>query len=305
VTKGNLPLRPGSRLDAYTVDGVLSVGGFSVVYLARDERGEKVVIKEYFPGKFVVRTGKSPCPSVPEEYRGVFAQGMTCFVEEARILRHLRHPNIVHVLNFFRANDTAYLVMRYESGASLDERIRMMKEQRQPVTEAFLRSVFVRMLSALREVHVQKLLHLDIKPANIYLRDDDQPVLIDFGASRRGLGLVDPALTPVHTPGFAAPEQQGLDEPLGPWTDIYSVGATLYACLAGETPQAADQRLIKDTLPLAQRRWFRRYSAQLLELIDWSMCLPSAKRPQSAFALQKVLDGGLLDLIDPSWLEEK
>jgi serine/threonine protein kinase len=129
-------------------------------------------------------------------------------------------------------------------------------------------------------------------------------VLLDFGAARQGL---DPGagLNAVLTPGFAAPEQQGANEPLGPWTDIYSVGASLYDCLAGATPQPADRRLAHDELEPAQKRWGKRYSLQLLELIDWCLMLPTAQRPQSVFALQKVLSGEQLDLVDPSWFDKK
>ncbi|MCA1971743.1 MAG: hypothetical protein LDL44_02815, partial [Caenispirillum sp.] len=92
-------------------------------------------------------------------------------------------------------------------------------------------------------------------------------------------------------------------EPLGPWTDIYSVGASLYDCLAGEAPQPADQRLVHDTFEPAVRRWGRRYSLQLLELIDWCLKLPVEQRPQSVHALQKVLSGEQLDLVDPAWFD--
>jgi serine/threonine protein kinase len=175
-------------------------------------------------------------------------------------------------------------------------------EQRLVIPEDFLRNVFARLLSGLREVHTRKLLHLDIKPANIYLRSDGHPVLLDFGATRQGLGPGS-GINTVFTPGFAAPEQQGSGEPLGPWTDIYSVGASLYDCLAGSAPQPADLRLIRDELEPAQQRWGRRFSLQLLELIDWCLKLPVAQRPQSVFALQKVLSGEQLDLVDPAWFE--
>ena len=149
------------------------------------------------------------------------------------------------------------------------------------------------------------MLHLDLKPDNIFLRDDMQPVLLDFGSARWGLGPADGSLANVLTPGFAAPEQQGSGEALGPWTDIYAVGATLYACLSpGQTPQAADLRMKADALQPAQRRWAKAYSLQLLELIDWCMQLKIKARPQSVYALQKVLSGELLDLVDPSWFEK-
>lgn len=299
----NQPLPAGFLLDGYRIERQLSSGGFSIVYLARDPEGTQVAIKEYLPARLARRDGATTVPCVLPEHRAAYNLGMKSFFEEGRILARLNHPNLVRVLNFFRANETVYLVMRYEGGRNLQEFIRARGQSGRPLAEDFLREVFVRLLSGLREVHKEKLLHLDIKPANIFLRSDGQPVLLDFGASRRGLGGGDPSLSAVSTPGFAAPEQEGSGEALGPWTDIYGVGATLYACLAGRPPLAAADRLRRDDLEPAERRWRGSYSAQLLELIDWSMKLPAASRPQSVYALQKVLNGELLDLVDPSWFD--
>ncbi len=152
-----------------------------------------------------------------------------------------------------------------------------------------MRGVFTRMLNGLREVHSNKLLHLDLKPSNIYLRGDNTPVLIDFGAARQTLLNDQPMLKPMYTPGFASPEHYGTRKDLGPWSDIYSVGASMYACLAGVAPQAADSRLKKDTLAPAMMRWDGQYSDRLLEIIDWCLNLNHLYRPQSVFALQKAL----------------
>jgi serine/threonine protein kinase len=139
-------------------------------------------------------------------------------------------------------------------------------------------------------VHSHKLLHLDIKPSNIYLRHDGAPVLLDFGAARQTLVASGATiLKPMYTPGFAAPEQYHNRERLGPWSDIYSVGASLYACLAGYPPQAADARLLNDKMVPAMVNWRGTYSEQLLETIDQSLKLNYMERPQSVFSLQKVL----------------
>ncbi len=290
-------------LDGYRIDSQLSMGGFSIVYLAHDANGAEVAIKEYLPFQLAQRSGASPVPVVAPEHQAAFVLGMRSFLEEARLLAHIRHPNVVEVQNFIKANETAYMVMRYEHGHSLHEYVRALQRKGVAIKEDFLRNVFVHLLAGLREVHTRKLLHLDLKPANIYLRDDRHPVLLDFGATRLGLGQRDPTLGHMFTPGFAAPELQGSGEALGPWTDIYSIGATLYACLSGQAPQAADLRAQADALEPAQRRWARRYSLQLLEVIDWCLQLPILARPQSVHALQKVLSGELLDLVDPTWFE--
>lgn len=297
-------LPPGYRFGDYRIERKLSQGGFSIVYLAYDETKKPVAVKEYLPFGLAQRGADGTTVQVDIAHQAAFNSGMKWFFEEGRMLAGIDHPNVVRVMNFFRANGTAYLVMRYEEGITLKEYTRKLLEQRIAIPEDFLRNVFARLLSGLREVHTRKLLHLDIKPANIYLRNDGHPVLLDFGATRQGLSPVSGVNT-VFTPGFAAPEQQGSGEPLGPWTDIYSVGASLYDCLAGGAPQPADQRLIKDELEAAQQRWGKRYSLQLLELIDWCLKLPFAQRPQSVFALQKVLSGEQLDLVDPSWFDKK
>ncbi|MBA3903766.1 MAG: serine/threonine protein kinase, partial [Rhodocyclaceae bacterium] len=179
-------------------------------------------------------------------------------------------------------------VMQYERGRTLQEHIQKHKGE---IRESFIRGVFARLLNGLREVHTHKLLHLDIKPSNIYLRNDGTPVLLDFGAARQTLSADTPLLKPMYTPGFAAPEQYNNTrrELLGPWTDIYSVGASMYACMAGAAPQAADARIEKDLLAPAVRRWPGKYSQQLLETVDWCMRLNYLERPQSVFALQKAL----------------
>lgn len=298
------PLPQGFQCDRYRIDRLLSKGGFSLVYLAHDESGTPVVIKEYLPTHLAQRPADSPVPIIPPERQADFNRGMRAFLEEARLLAQIRHPNVVSVLNFAKANHTAYLVMRHERGHSLDDYVGKLRERGETMRENFLRPVFVHLLSGLREVHRQKLLHLDLKPANIFLRRDGNPVLLDFGAARWGLGQSHASLTKVFTPGFAAPEQQGSGEDLGPWTDIYAIGATLYACLAaGGTPLAADLRMQADELEPAQQRWRGRYSLQLLELIDWCLQLAIMRRPQSVYALQKVLSGELLEIVDPNWFK--
>jgi serine/threonine protein kinase len=141
----------------------------------------------------------------------------------------------------------------------------------------------------LREVHSNKLLHLDIKPANVYLRKDGTPLLIDFGGARQMLSAEGMKLPPTYTPGFAAPEVHLDRESLGPWSDIYSVGATLYSCFSGAVPQAADKRMQNDELEPARRLWEGKYSPQLLEIVDWCLQLHHDDRPHSVHALQKAL----------------
>jgi len=284
----NQPLPDGYQLQNYRVASVLSSGGFSIVYLAYDENDQPVAIKEYLPSQLALRKEGDALPSIADENLATFRYGLKCFFEEGKSLARLSHPNVVRVLNFFRANETVYLVMRYERGRTLQEHI---LARRGAIKETFIRHVFAQLLNGLREVHSNKLLHLDIKPANIYIRNDGTPVLIDFGAARQTLVDEGPRLNPMYTPGFAPPEQYKNRELLGPWSDCYAVGASIYACLAGVAPQPADQRVEKDRFGSATKLKKGKYSRQLLETVDWCLALDHMKRPQSVFALQKVLMG--------------
>ena len=300
--QANQPLPNGHALEEYTIDHQLSLGGFSIVYLATDQNGKQVAIKEYIPNSLALRCSGQTKPEVAAEHLGAFRYGMKCFFEEGRALAKLSHPNVIRVLNFFRANDTVYLVMEYEHGRTLHE---FIQKHQGHISERFIRGVFTRMLNGLREVHSHKLLHLDLKPSNIYLRSDNTPVLIDFGAARQTLLTDQPMLKPMYTPGFASPEHYGTRKDLGPWSDIYSVGASMYACLAGYAPQAADERLKKDSLIPAMVQWEGQFSDRMLEIIDWCLNLNHLYRPQSVFALQKALVETVTPptpKADPNWL---
>ena len=284
--QANHALPAGFQLDEYRIEHQLSLGGFSIVYLAKDAEGQFVAIKEYLPNSLALRGEGEITPVITEEHMPAFRYGMKCFFEEGRALAKLSHPNVIRVLNFFRANNTVYMVMEYEHGRTLQE---FIQKNRSVITENFMRNVFTKLLNGLREVHSHKLLHLDLKPSNIYMRNDYTPVLIDFGAARQTLASDTPMLKPMYTPGFASPEHYHQRELLGPWSDIYSVGASMYACLAATSPQAADSRSEKDRLVPAMVRWEGQYSDQLLETIDWCLCLNHLYRPQSVFALRKAL----------------
>jgi serine/threonine protein kinase len=231
-------------------------------------------------------------PAISKANLPVFRIGLKCFFEEGRALARIVHPNVVRVLNFFRANDTVYMVMAYESGHSLQEQISRLLAKGQRASEGFIRQAFNGVCGGLREVHANKLLHLDLKPANIYLRVDGTPLLLDFGAARQTINTDLPTLAPMYTPGFAAPELYAKGAALGPWTDIYSIGAALYACIAGAPPQPADQRKSQDEMAARIARLEGAYSPELMAMVRSCLALDPLARPQSVFAVQKVLQGG-------------
>jgi serine/threonine protein kinase len=286
--QANQPLPEGYQLLNYRLLRVLSSGGFSIVYLAHDENDVPMAIKEYLPAQLALRVGDQIAPNIAEENLATFRYGMRCFFDEGRALARLSHPNVVRVLNFFRANETVYLVMRYERGRTLQEHVHVRSGA---LPESWVRRTFAQLLSGLREVHTNKMLHLDIKPGNIYIRNDGTPLLIDFGAARQTLTEEGTKLPPMYTPGYASPEHHTRREHLGPWSDIYSVGASMYACMALEPPQPADRRLERDRLVPARKAWAGKYSEELLTIIDWCLRLDHLERPQSVFELQQTLRG--------------
>ena len=284
--QSNAPLPKGFELEGHHILGVIAAGGLSFVYLTYDRRRSLVALKEYMPAMLALRTGSATSPVVRERDQSLFRDGLKCFFEEGKALARLHHPNVVRVVDFFRANGTAYIAMHYQSGRTLEQHL---SARGAPLDEDWLRLLFVRLLNGLREVHAARLLHLDIKLANIWVRDDETPVLIDFGAARRALSEEGLRLPPVYTPGFASPEMHQSRDRLGPWSDIYSVGATLYGCIAGSPPPSAIERIEKDRMPAASQRWSGKYSASLLQTIDACLRLDPTARPRSVLELQRAL----------------
>lgn len=290
----NAPLPDGLEIGGYRIVRRIASGGFSIVYLAEDARGEQFAIKEYLPSALVKRQEGELVPAIEDKNIATFRNGLKCFFEEGRALAQIFHPNVVRVVNFFRANGTVYMVMAYERGRSLQElvlRNRGKGPKMGVLAERHVIAVFTQVMNGLREVHANRLLHLDLKPANIYLRLDGTPLLLDFGAARRALDADSPKLFPMYTPGFAAPELYRRNRQLGPWSDVYSLGASMFACMAGAPPQPADKRELEDKLPAALARLGESgaYSAPLVELVAWCLKLSPLERPQSVFALQRAL----------------
>lgn len=288
AAQNNAPLPDGLEIAGYRIVKKIASGGFSIVYLAYDADGSAVAIKEYLPSALALRQPGELVPVISAPNLPVFRIGLKCFFEEGRALALISHPNVVRVLNFFRANDTVYMVMGYESGQSLQEHVARLKAKDARLTEALVRQVFTGVCGGLREVHANKLLHLDLKPANIYLRTDGTPILLDFGAARTTIDKDVPKLTPMYTPGFAPPDLYSRASSLGPWTDIYSIGASMFACMAGTPPQPADQRRSDDKME-EQYAKLSGYSPQLVRLVKWCLELDPLARPQSVFAVQKEL----------------
>jgi hypothetical protein len=187
------------------------------------------------------------------------------------------------------------MVMNLLQGNSLQEFIVSARQQATSgnLGEATICSLFQDFLAAVRVVHQRKLLHLDLKPGNIFITNEDRVVLIDFGAARHALDPEAMALRPMYTPGFAAPELYVRGTPLGPWTDVYSLGACLYSCMRGYPPMDVPTRRQADHLAAHLERLRGVYSDGLLALVGRCLSLSPALRPQSVLELQKSLPNGL------------
>jgi serine/threonine protein kinase len=284
-------LPPDTVIGGYRVIRKVAAGGFGLVYLALDAEGNQVAIKEYLPSSLASRGPGELSPQVPPEKLSLYRLGLKSFFEEGRSLAQISHPSVVSVMNFFRENETVYMVMNYLEGAALQDFIITARDLKQAKVfrESTIRSLFDEILRGLRIVHQHKMLHLDIKPANIFITDDNKSVLIDFGAAREVLSKEGNFIRPMYTPGFAAPEMYRRDTSMGPWTDIYAIGACMYACMQGYPPNEAPQRQEKDRIAIALARLRGVYSDNLIEVVEWCMALDPLSRPQSVFALQKEL----------------
>lgn len=275
-------LPKGFRLNEYEIERVLGKpGGFGITYLATDTYlQKKVAIKEYLPGDFAIREGVSTVQLRSTSDVSDFRWGMDCFIAEARALAKFEHRNIVRVLRYFEANNTAYMVMEYQEGENLTDF--MSHRQNRSFSEAELLTLTMPLLDGLMKIHAEGLLHRDIKPSNIYIRDDGSPVLLDFGSARYAIGQKSRTVTSIVSPGYAPLEQYDNSiNDQGAWTDIYALGAVIYFLISGEPPPAATRRVMKDPLIPAVTLASGRYSKAILKAVDWALQLNERDRPQT------------------------
>ena len=270
----------------YRIEKVLGQGGFGITYLATQTvLGNKIAIKELFMQGVNDRQDSSVTVS-NNANSNLFTHQKRKFVKEAQRIAGLNNKHIVKVHDMFEENDTAYYVMDYIDGVSLQE---VITHHHGALAESSVRDYLNQILSALSAMHQHSIWHLDIKPANIMLDKNGNIVLIDFGASKQiesdGTLTVSTSLS--LTQGFAAPEQlQGTIQNIGAWTDFYALGATLYVLLTRTMPPTFADIASEgsNTFHFSQN-----VSTQMRQMVEWMMKLNKHERPQSVDEIQRRL----------------
>ena len=271
-------LPAGYRLDDYEIFRELGRGGFGITYLARDRTLDaEVAIKEYFPAACASRRDDQRVESSSASH-DFFEWGFRRFLDEARTLHKVRHPNVVDLRRYFRANGTAYLVLEHIAGNSLDAILKSHGRLSPVVWQSWLD----RLLDGLEHVHAHNYLHRDITPHNILVRrTDDSPVLIDFGAARIAVG--ERTRTVVLTESYAPIEQHSAHARQGPFTDIYALAAVSYRALTGDQPSSAPDRMLEGDR-LALESMGPSDCGAWLNAISRGMEIQPEDRPQSVAA---------------------
>ena len=284
-----LALPQGTRIREFEFHRVLGQGGFGITYLGWNVALDiSVAIKEYLPSDLATREQDlSVVPQVPRAASD-FQWGLERFLDEARILARLQHPNIVRVHHFFEAHSTAYIAMDYVEGEDLSAHLM----RKGILSEDELKAILYPLLSALEMVHQADFLHRDIKPGNIILRaEDGSPVLLDFGAARQAMGAKSRSVTSIVTPGYAPIEQYSSRGRQGAWTDIYALGGVCYRALTGQIPDDATDRTRDDPLISVSQRCAGRVNGAFLAAIDAALAVHEEDRPQSIEAWQAAIAG--------------
>lgn len=236
MPENTLHMEPGSILNnRYVVGKVIGYGGFGVTYLAWDSLLEqKVAIKEFLPSEFATRMlGRLEITIFSGDKETQFLEGLYKFVDEAKKIAKFNNvPGIVKIYDCIEENNTAYIIMEYLEGETLATKLE--REKKMSADEAI--TLLLPVMESLNYVNGEGVIHRDIAPDNIFITKKHGPKLIDFGAARYATTSLSRSLTIIIKPGYSPEEQYRSMADQGSWTDVYSIGATLYRMITGEVP---------------------------------------------------------------------
>ena len=289
-------LKPGTKLmhGQYTIESFLNAGGFGITYLAKDSLDRKIVIKECFPGAFC-RRSRYVVQARSRAHQNELKSIVRLFVQEARSLAKLNHPNIVGVHQVFEDNDTAYMALDFVEGRDLLDTI---EDPTNTLTPAQIKVILKEVLGAVGFIHDQGILHRDISPDNILINQDFHPVLIDFGAAREEATKQSRVLSALRVvkDGYSPQEFYIAGSEQNPSSDLYALAASFYHLIENDVPPNSQARLAAiasgDADPyvkLAGR--FPDYDETFLAAIDKALAVLPKDRIQSAQDWLDTIDG--------------
>lgn len=271
----------------YCIGEVLGKGGFGVTYKAFDTVDSKIVaVKEYYPSGLVHRdTGTTQISVSSKQYEDNFKVGADKFFEEAKMVSRFNgNPNIVNVYEFFYENGTVYFAMEYLDGVDLKH---FVKERGGKLPQENVLYIADIITDALLIAHSMNVLHRDISPDNIFILNNGEVKLIDFGAARQVLAEQSKSISVILKQGFAPLEQYQRRGKQGPWTDIYALGATLYYVITGKMPDEVTERLDFPDIGSADEYGV---NPEFWEIIRKCMEVRAADRYQTVFELKEKLN---------------
>ena len=271
----------------YCIGEVLGKGGFGVTYKAFDTVDSKIVaVKEYYPSGLVHRdTGTTQISVSSKQYEDNFKVGADKFFEEAKMVSRFNgNPNIVNVYEFFYENGTVYFAMEYLDGVDLKH---FVKERGGKLPQENVLYIADIITDALLIAHSMNVLHRDISPDNIFILNNGEVKLIDFGAARQVLAEQSKSISVILKQGFAPLEQYQRRGKQGPWTDIYALGATLYYVITGKMPDEVTERLDFPDIGSADEYGV---DPEFWEIIRKCMEVRAADRYQTVFELKEKLN---------------
>lgn len=269
----------------FVIGNVIGKGGFGITYLAYDVKYDKIIaVKEYFPIEFAVREKNGTGLMVRDRKAAeMFKHGAEKFYNEASfVAKFSGNPNIVQVYQFFYENNTAYFTMEYLSGMTLKDYVTRCGT----ITAGQAVSIADKIANALCEAHRSSVLHRDVSPDNIMLCRDGGVKLLDFGAARQVYPEGSQLLSVILKPGFAPLEQYMKKGKQGEWTDIYSLGASIFYALTKQIPEDPQSRFEDDASMESNK-----YNIQpdLWEVIYRAMMLRYADRYQTTIEFREAL----------------